>query len=61
VVNLSRYVQPVQLDLSAFAGRVPIELIGEIAFPPIGEGPYFLSLGPHAFYWFRLEAPPLSR
>jgi maltose alpha-D-glucosyltransferase/alpha-amylase len=57
VVNLSRYVQPVHLDLSAYAGRVPVELIGEIPFPPIGENPYFLSLGPHAFFWFRLDDP----
>jgi maltose alpha-D-glucosyltransferase/alpha-amylase len=55
VVNLSRFVQPVSLDLSEFTGRVPIELIGEIRFPPIGEAPYFLSMGPHSFFWFRLE------
>ena len=55
VSNLSRFVQPSELDLSAYRGRVPIELIGETAFPPIGELPYFFSLGPHAFYWFRIE------
>jgi maltose alpha-D-glucosyltransferase/alpha-amylase len=55
VVNLSRFVQPVELDLSAYQGAVPIELIGETAFPPIGDAPYFLSLGPHGFYWFRLS------
>jgi maltose alpha-D-glucosyltransferase/alpha-amylase len=55
VANLSRFVQPVELDLSAFCGRVPVELIGETPFPRIESGPYFLSLGPHAFYWFRLE------
>jgi maltose alpha-D-glucosyltransferase/alpha-amylase len=57
VVNLSRFVQPVELDLRAYSGCVPVELIGETPFPAIGEGPYFLSLGPHTFYWFRLEAP----
>jgi len=57
VVNLSRFVQPTQLDLSAFDGWQPIELIGETPFPPIGELPYFLTLGPHSFYWFRLERP----
>jgi maltose alpha-D-glucosyltransferase/alpha-amylase len=34
---------------------VPFELLGETRFPPVGEPPYFLSLGPHGFYWFRLE------
>jgi maltose alpha-D-glucosyltransferase/alpha-amylase len=57
VVNLSRYVQPVFLDLSQYEGRVPVELIGEIRFPPIGETPYFLSMGPHSFFWFRLDEP----
>jgi maltose alpha-D-glucosyltransferase/alpha-amylase len=55
VNNLSRFVQPVELDLSAFLGYVPVELFGETVFPRIGEQPYLLSLGPHTFYWFRLE------
>jgi maltose alpha-D-glucosyltransferase/alpha-amylase len=55
VNNLSRFVQPVELDLHEYAGSVPIELFGETAFPRIGaETPYFLSLGPHTFYWFRI-------
>jgi maltose alpha-D-glucosyltransferase/alpha-amylase len=57
VVNLSRFVQPSQLDLSAYDGWQPIELIGETPFPAIGELPYFLTLGPHSFYWFRLVPP----
>ena len=55
VVNLSRFAQPVELDLSRYKGAVPVELIGETAFPPIGDLPYFLTLGPHGFYWFRLD------
>jgi maltose alpha-D-glucosyltransferase / alpha-amylase len=55
VNNLSRFVQPVELDLSSFFGCVPVELFGETVFPRIGEAPYFLSLGPHTFYWFRLD------
>ena len=55
VANLSRFVQPVELDLSAFRQRVPIELFGRLEFPVVTERPYFLSLGPHAFYWFSLE------
>jgi maltose alpha-D-glucosyltransferase/alpha-amylase len=57
IVNLSRFVQACELDLSAYQGHRPVELIGETAFPLIGDLPYFITLGPHAFYWFRLEAP----
>jgi maltose alpha-D-glucosyltransferase/alpha-amylase len=57
VNNLSRYVQPAELDLRHYAGWTPVEIIGETRFPPIGKLPYFLTLGPHGFYWFRLEPP----
>ncbi len=57
VVSLSRFVQPAELDLSAYAGWQPIEMIGETAFPLIGDLPYFVTLGPHSFYWFRLVKP----
>ena len=56
VANLSRFVQPVELDLSAFQTLVPVELFGRAEFPLITEKPYPLTLGPHAFYWFALEA-----
>jgi len=55
VANLSRFVQPAELDLSEFRGFTPVEMIGRTEFPPIGELPYFVTLGPHSFYWFRLE------
>ncbi|MFO1475296.1 MAG: maltose alpha-D-glucosyltransferase [Verrucomicrobiota bacterium] len=55
VANLSRFAQPVELDLSAYKHRVPIELLGRMEFPVITERPYVLSLGPHGFYWFSLE------
>lgn len=55
VANLSRFVQYVQLDLSGMQGVTPIELFGGTRFPAIGELPYFLTLGPHASYWFLLE------
>ena len=48
--------QPVELDLRAYAGKVPIELLGRIPFPPIGELPYFVTLAPYGFYWFQLVA-----
>jgi maltose alpha-D-glucosyltransferase/alpha-amylase len=54
VANLSRAAQPVELDLKRFRGRVPVELLGRSAFPPIGDLPYLITLPAHAFYWFRL-------
>ncbi len=54
VANLSRFVQFVELELSAFEGATPIELFGSTPFPKIGKHPYLLTLGPHAFYWFSL-------
>ncbi len=59
VVNLSNSSQPVELNLSAFKGRVPVELLGLTAFPSIGELPYLLTLPGSGFYWFLLstEAP----
>jgi maltose alpha-D-glucosyltransferase/alpha-amylase len=55
VANLSRFVQGVELDLSAFKGLVPVEMFGRVEFPPVGDQPYFITLGPHSFYWFSLE------
>jgi len=56
VANLSRFSQPVHLDLQRFRGMSLVELIGETRFPCVRDEPYFLSLGPHGFYWFRLDA-----
>ncbi|MBA2684715.1 MAG: maltose alpha-D-glucosyltransferase [Gemmatimonadaceae bacterium] len=61
VNNLSRFVQPARINLQRFIGKVPVEMIGNIRFPPIAENPYLFALGPHNFYWFKLtsaeEAP----
>ncbi len=54
VANLGRSAQPVELDLKAYRGRVPVELMGRTPFPPIGELPYMLTLPACGFYWFRL-------
>ena len=54
VVNLSRYAQPVELNLAAYKGRVPVELMGRTRFPPIGDLPYLLTLPGYGFYWFNL-------
>jgi maltose alpha-D-glucosyltransferase/alpha-amylase len=56
VANLGRSAQPVELDLARFRGRVPLEMMGRTAFPPIGELPYLLTLPACGFYWFRLAA-----
>ncbi|HLI52122.1 MAG TPA: maltose alpha-D-glucosyltransferase [Thermomicrobiaceae bacterium] len=55
VANLSRFVQAAEIDLSEFQGQMPVELFGRVEFPPIGELPYFITLGPHSFYWFALQ------
>jgi len=61
VNNLSRFAQPVEIDLRQYNGAVPIEMLGDTRFPAIGELPYFLTLGPHSFYWFRLDIPTTQR
>jgi maltose alpha-D-glucosyltransferase / alpha-amylase len=60
VANLSRFLQHVQLDLTAFRGRCPVELFGRTTFPPIAEQPYPFTLAPYAFYWFALEPQPVG-
>ncbi len=55
VCNLSRSVEVVGLNLSAFQQQVPVEIFSRNVFPPISDQPYLLTLGPHAFYWFSLE------
>lgn len=55
VTNLSRFVQTVELDLTAFDGMIPVEIFGRTTFPAINDSPYFMSLAPHAFYWFTLD------
>jgi maltose alpha-D-glucosyltransferase / alpha-amylase len=54
VNNLSRFAQYVELDLREFHGMVPLELWSKSCFPPVGELPYLLTLGPHNFLWFRV-------
>ena len=60
VSNLSRFAQPAQLPLQRWDGMTPIELLGRIPFPPIGELPYFITLPPYGFYWFGLVDRPTS-
>ena len=60
LANLSRTVQPVELDLSRFRGMTPVEMLGMTEFPKIGDLPYFITLGPYAFYWFRVQQAPTA-
>ena len=55
VFNLSQFAQPVELDLSEFEGRTPVEMLGKTRFPAITSEPYQLSFGPWGFFWFTLE------
>src|SRR5208282_4342762 len=61
VANLSRSAQPVELNLTSFKGRIPVEMLGRTAFPPVGDLPYLLTISAYGFYWFSLttdaEAP----
>ncbi|MFP5230723.1 MAG: maltose alpha-D-glucosyltransferase [Acidobacteriota bacterium] len=55
VANLSRFAQPVQLDLSGMEGLTPVEMLGYVEFPPITKAPYSLTLGPYGFLWLEVQ------
>ena len=61
VVNLSRFSQSVELDLSRFSGCMPVEMFSRNRFPTIRKSPYILTLGPHSHYWFVLQAQSEAR
>ena len=54
VNNLSKLAQPCELDLAALDGKIPVEMLGRVRFPAIGQLPYFVTLPPYGFYWFSL-------
>jgi maltose alpha-D-glucosyltransferase / alpha-amylase len=54
ICNLSKLSQPAELPLQKWEGALPIELMGRVPFPRIGELPYFITLPPYGFYWFEL-------
>jgi maltose alpha-D-glucosyltransferase/alpha-amylase len=56
VANVSRVAQPVELELAAWKGRVPVEMLGRNSFPPVGDLPYMLTLPAYGFFWFRLSS-----
>lgn len=55
VINLSRFSQAVELDLSRFSGCVPEEVFSRNRFPIIKDSPYVLTLGVYDYYWFLLH------
>jgi maltose alpha-D-glucosyltransferase/alpha-amylase len=55
VANLSRFAQPVDLDLSKLEDMVPIEMLGYVEFPSIERQPYRLTLAPYSFLWLELQ------
>jgi len=57
VANLSRFAQPVSLNLAEFAGMTPVEMLGYVPFPPITTEPYPLTLAPYSFFWLELQPP----
>lgn len=57
VANLSRFAQPLALDLSAYEGLAPVEMLGYVPFPTITAEPYPLTLAPYSFLWLELQQP----
>jgi maltose alpha-D-glucosyltransferase/alpha-amylase len=55
VANLSRFAQPVDLDLSKLEGMTPVEMLGYVEFPAIERQPYRLTLAPYSFLWLELQ------
>jgi maltose alpha-D-glucosyltransferase/alpha-amylase len=55
VANLSRFAQPVDLDLSKLEGMIPVEMLGYVEFPAVDRHPYRLTLAPYSFLWLELQ------
>ncbi len=58
VANLSRFAQPVSLDLAEFDGMIPVEMLGYVPFPQINKTPYAITLAPYSFFWLELQPAP---
>ena len=58
VANLSRFAQPVTLDLAEFEGMTPVEMLGYVEFPAITKAPYHITLGSYGFFWLELQTSP---
>src|ERR1700727_2486369 len=60
VANLSRFSQPVSLDLSKYSGMIPVEMLGYVTFPTITAQPSPFTLAPYSFLWLELQSAPSS-
>ena len=60
VANLSRFAQPVSLDLAEYVGMMPVEMLGYVSFPPITQQPYPLTVAPYSFLWFELQPQSIT-
>ena len=60
VVNLSRFSQSAELDLSQFSGCSLMEVFSQNFFPRIRKAPYPMMLGPHTCHWFVLRSQPAA-
>ncbi|HMD18665.1 MAG TPA: putative maltokinase, partial [Alloacidobacterium sp.] len=60
LANLSRFAQPVQLDLAEFEGMTPVEMLGYVEFPVITKQPYPLTIGPYGFLWLEIQPAPAN-
>ena len=58
VANLSRFAQPVDLELAELAGMTPVEMLGYVQFPIIEKRPYRLTLAPYGVLWLELHGQP---
>jgi len=61
VANLSRFAQPVALDLASYSGALPVEMLGYVPFPAITQAPYVLTLAPYSFLWLEIQPPAQGR
>jgi len=57
MVNLSRFAQAVELDLSDYEGWTPVDLFSNNRFPVISRPRYTLTMGFHDYFWFLLKKP----
>jgi maltose alpha-D-glucosyltransferase/alpha-amylase len=57
---LSRFAQPAELLLGKWVGFRPLEVLGRVPFPPIGEEPYTVTLAPYGYLWFDLVEQPIN-
>jgi maltose alpha-D-glucosyltransferase/alpha-amylase len=60
VANLSRFAQPVSLDLAEYVGLEPVEMLGYVSFPTIQASSYALTLAPYSFLWLELQPASIT-